>query len=154
TGTLTAGAVSITAQNDVTVNNITATGTIAISANQDGMGAESYTQNGLVQTTDNTANAVSILVNTAAGGTGGAALRDIAVGSGGTITVNTQGGSITQAAGTLDAGTGTVTLIGGSIGTAGASVQVAGGQLSTDTSAAGDQFLSSTGTTTVTSLNA
>ncbi len=75
---------------------------------------------------------VAVNVNSASAGTGGAALRGIATGAGGTITVdtsqgNTTGGSITQAAGTLNSGLGgTVALTAGgvttNIGTGGANI--------------------------------
>jgi len=70
---------------------------------------------GAITTTDASASAVAINVNAAGGGTGGAALRSITTGSGGTLRVatdtggNSTGGSITQTAATLlNVGTGTV----------------------------------------------
>jgi hypothetical protein len=117
TATLTTvGAVSLTANGDVTLNAGLNAGasTVTILANQGGTGTKGFTQNtgGDVTTTNATANAVSISVAT---GVTGAALRNITVGSGGTISVNANGGSITQAGGTLSAGTGTVTLTTGGL---------------------------------------
>jgi hypothetical protein len=113
---LTAGAVSITANGDVTLNAVVdaGAGTVSILANQGGTGINGFTQNtgGDITTTNATANAVSISV---ASGVTGAALQNITVGSGGTISVNANNGSITQAAGTLSAGTGTVTLTTGGL---------------------------------------
>ncbi|MDY3555463.1 Ig-like domain-containing protein, partial [Gemmata sp. JC717] len=76
----------------------TGTGTIRILANQDGAGAQGLSQTGgTITTTNATDNALSITVNTTAGGTGSAALDSTAVGSGttgGRLTVNSNGGSI------------------------------------------------------------
>ena len=88
--------------------------TVTINANTDGAGAQGFTMNagGAITTTNASSSAVAISVNAAGGGTGGAALRGITTGSGGTITVatntggNSTGGSITQTAGgLLNAGT-------------------------------------------------
>lgn len=90
------------------------TGTISFLANQGGVGLNSFTMSAgsSVTTTNSTPSAVAIHVNTAGGGSGTAALRNITTGVGGKITVatntggNTTGGSITQAAGTsLNVGT-------------------------------------------------
>jgi hypothetical protein len=117
TATLTTvGAVALTANGDVTLNAGLNAGasTVTIQANQGGTGTNGFVQNagGDITTTNATANAVSISV---ASGVTGAALRNITVGSGGTISVNANNGSITQAAGTLGAGTGTVTLTTGGV---------------------------------------
>jgi hypothetical protein len=94
-------------------------------------------------------------VNAAGGGTGGAAVGSIAVGSGGGITVatntggNATGGSITQpGGGLLNAGTGPVALTtpaGGAsgIGTGVSPIQVAAGAV-TATSGSGGVFISET----------
>jgi hypothetical protein len=117
---VTVGAVDLQAQNAVTLNAGLNAGssTIVIAANQDGSGAEGFSQTaGAIQTSNATAGAVAINVNAAGGGTGSAGLGDITTGSGGTITVstatggNSSGGSITQTALTLlDVGSGTVAL--------------------------------------------
>jgi hypothetical protein len=107
----TVGAVQLTAAGDVTLNSALNAGasTVSILANQGGTGTKGFVQNagGDITTTNATANAVNISV---ASGVTGAALQNITAGPGGTITVNANNGSITQAAGTLNAGTGTVTL--------------------------------------------
>jgi hypothetical protein len=105
---LTTGPVSLTAQDQVTVNNINAgASTVTISANQNAAGAEGFSQSaGAITTTNNTSTAVGITVNTAAGGTGNALLRTISVGAGaGRITVlvddgvnDADGGEISDAA--------------------------------------------------------
>ena len=72
-------------------------GTIAIAANTDGLGADSYDQKGASLHSSNTApNAVSITVNTPADGTGDAIIGMGTIGdnSGGAITVNSNGGNI------------------------------------------------------------
>ncbi len=95
----TAGQISLTAQNAVTLNGAVNAGasTVSILANQDGTGAQGFTQNagGSITTTNNTAAAVSIIVNTASGGTGVATLGAINTGlTGGLVTVNANGGAI------------------------------------------------------------
>ncbi|MFO0796528.1 MAG: tandem-95 repeat protein [Gemmataceae bacterium] len=72
-------------------------GTITIAANTDGAGSQGYDQKAAVVTTTNTtAAALRVTVNTAGGGTGDAVIGQGAVGNatGGTVTVNTFGGSI------------------------------------------------------------
>jgi hypothetical protein len=92
---------------------------VTVNANTNGAGADSFTMSpgGAITTTNATVNAVRVNVNAAAGGTGGATLNNIAVGSGGGITVatntggNATGGSITQpGGGLLNSGAGSVTL--------------------------------------------
>ena len=86
------GAVDVNAQNNVTVNgDMTAGGLVAIDANLDGAGNESFTQSasGNITTTSNAANAVVISV----GGTGNANLATITTGATGGIKI-TAGGSI------------------------------------------------------------
>jgi trimeric autotransporter adhesin len=149
---VTVGAVDLQAQNAVTLNAGLNAGssTIAIAANQDGSGAEGFSQTtGTIQTTNATANAVAINVNAAGGGTGSAALGNISTGSGGTITVstatggNTSGGSITQAALTLlNVGSGTVALstptAGSSgIGTAAANIRTTAGTVTATAGSSG-----------------
>ncbi|MCL4206325.1 MAG: hypothetical protein KJ000_27905 [Pirellulaceae bacterium] len=148
----TVGAVQLQAQNAVTLNAGLNAGssTIAIAANQDGAGAEGFSQTaGTIQTTNASASAVAIDVNAAGGGAGSAALGDISSGSGGTITVSTatggnaSGGSITQTALTLlNAGTGTVALstptTGASgIGTAADNIRTTAGTVTATTGSAG-----------------
>lgn len=117
--------VTLDADNAVTTSSISVQSTITILANQDGTGAETFTQGGDITTTNDTATAVSITVNTGGGGTGNAALGVISAGTtsgsaGGRITVATNGGAITDGNGaannltagnailTADAGVGTV----------------------------------------------
>ncbi|OWK36435.1 YDG domain-containing protein [Fimbriiglobus ruber] len=72
-------------------------GTITIAANTDGTGNQGYNQNGASLTTTNTtAAAVSITVNTASGGTGNAVIGQGIVGSntGGGYAVTNYGGNI------------------------------------------------------------
>jgi hypothetical protein len=83
-------------------NVSTGTGTISLLANQDGDGSEGLSQTGTITTTNTTANALAITVNTAGGGTGNASIRTISA-TGGTLTVQSFGGSI------LFAGTDTLT---------------------------------------------
>ncbi len=72
-------------------------GSVTIAANTDGAGAGSVTQNATAATSTITStSAVNITVNTAAGGTGNASLRTVAV-TAGTLTVNTNGGNILYA---------------------------------------------------------
>ncbi|MBO0698235.1 MAG: hypothetical protein J2P46_07565, partial [Zavarzinella sp.] len=91
---------TITAQNDLTLaGDVNAgTGTIAILANQDGAGGEGLSQSaGTITTTNTTNSALTITVNTPAGGTGNASIDSTAVGAsttGGRLTVNSNGGSI------------------------------------------------------------
>lgn len=86
------GALSISSPNAVTLNNSinTGVGTIIILANQDATGGQDFTMSAgsSITTSNATANAVNIRVNTAAGGTGNAVLRNITTG-GGDITVTT-----------------------------------------------------------------
>ena len=101
TSTVT-GNISLTSADAVTVSaNVNAgSGTITIAANTDGAGSEGYDQKGATLTTTNiTGSALTINVNTAAGGTGDAVIgqANIGVGGsnpGGTITVNSNAGNI------------------------------------------------------------
>jgi len=143
------------------------TGVIAINANNDGAGAEGFTQNvgGTITTGDAGAAAVAIRVNTASG-TGSAALRDITTGSGGTITVDTSNGAnicicdITQTAGTvLNVGSGTVSLktgggAGGSstIGTVGANVLTKAGTITATNDSTGGIFITESDGVTLSSV--
>ena len=114
--TVTSSTIAITAANAVNVASLDSTGTITISANQDGSGDEGFTQaasstaSSSIRTTNTSDAAVSITVNTIAGGTGNATLRQITTGNGGTITVQSHRGSIVQASGGLAVGPGTVDL--------------------------------------------
>ncbi|MEK6243974.1 MAG: filamentous hemagglutinin N-terminal domain-containing protein, partial [Pseudomonadota bacterium] len=114
------GAITVTAQQGMTLNGLlkSDTGLITLSANQGGAGATGFTMAaGSSITTNATVGAVAISVNNLTG-TGGAALTDITTGAGGQISVNTAsggttGGSITNAGQTtgLDVGAaGTITL--------------------------------------------
>jgi autotransporter-associated beta strand protein len=119
-GTLTTvGAITLTALDAVSLNGGLNAGasTIAIAANHDGSGTQGFTQSaGGIQTTNTTASAVSITVNTLAGGSGNAALRSVQAGTTGTVTVNAFTGAIIDSNGTaanVTASAGTATLTGG-----------------------------------------
>lgn len=103
----------IRSRNTVTLNGAinAGAGTVSINANTDGAGAQGFTMNAgsSIATTNSGANAVQIVVNSLAAGTGAASLRgSITTGNGGTATVstrgqaavggNTTGGAITQGA--------------------------------------------------------
>jgi trimeric autotransporter adhesin len=93
-----AGNIVISAAGAVTDNfNINSgTGTITISANTAGTGTAGFSETtGLIQSANTTANAISIIVNTASGGTGNASIDNIT--AAGRINVNTFGGSIVYA---------------------------------------------------------
>jgi hypothetical protein len=110
TGTLTVGGLTSTASGYITlssgdaivvnaeVGQVATVGTITIDANTDGAGNQGYSQtaSGGFITSNNTAQAVSISVNTTGGGTGDAVLGLGSVGntSGGTLTVDSNGGNI------------------------------------------------------------
>ncbi|HLX61924.1 MAG TPA: autotransporter-associated beta strand repeat-containing protein, partial [Planctomycetota bacterium] len=90
--------IAITSMNDLSINgNITAgSGTIALTANADGTGTESFTQaafGSTISTTSTSGSAVLITVNTGAGGTGNASIRAIAA-TGGTLKISAFAGSI------------------------------------------------------------
>ena len=113
---VTVGAVSIDAQNAITLNagaGIDAgASTITLATNQDNAGAQGFVQDGtaVIQTTNNTAAAVAINVQ----GTGGAAVGDVravngrvTIDVGGAITDNFAGGTnVTATELALDAATG------------------------------------------------
>jgi uncharacterized repeat protein (TIGR01451 family) len=143
------GAVSLTAQNAVDTQGIAAAaGPITVNANQDGAGAEGFTQNGgTYSTTNATANAVAITV----GGAGDAALLAISTGAGGRITV-AAGGAITQAAGTLSGGEAALSAANG-IGS-GAAIQTAVGSLAFQNTSAGDVNVTNTGALSVAPVGA
>jgi hypothetical protein len=125
---VTAGNVTLTAQNAITLNaplNAGA-GEIVIATNQDGADAQNFQMNAgsSIVTTNNTAMAVSITVN-AATGLGNANIRGIAAGTtagpaGGRITIAANAGAIVDsdaaAAVNLTAGNAVLTAAGG-IGT-------------------------------------
>ena len=84
---------AITVGADIDAGN----GTITIAANTDGAGSQGFDQGtGVITTTNASATALSITVNTPSGGTGNAALGVASIGStaGGTATVSANGGSI------------------------------------------------------------
>lgn len=166
--TTNGGNFSSTSQNGTTLGNGSGTtpgvidagsGTVTMDANQSGVGGQNFTMNtgSSITTTNASSSAVTINVNTAAGGTGSAVLRDITTGNGGTITVatdtggNITGSDITQPTGTLTVGsTGTITLTnpavtGRNIGTAGANIQISAGTLNL-TTGTGGAFVTNTGT--------
>lgn len=99
--TTSSGTIAISVANDLSLGaNIGAaatTGTISISANTDGAGAEGISQTaGSIITANTTATAATIVVNTAGGGTGNASIDATAIGSaaGGTLTITSNGGSV------------------------------------------------------------
>jgi autotransporter-associated beta strand protein len=127
TATVTAtAAVSISANNAVTLNAAldASSSTVTIQANQDGAGGDGFTQNagGNIMTTNDTASAVSIEVNTSGGGSGDAVIRSISAGStagpaGGRITIDAHAGQINDgdaaATNNLAAGNAVLTASGG-----------------------------------------
>ena len=151
--TTTGGDISINSPNNVTLSGAVnaGSGTVAINANTDGAGNQSFTMaaGSSITTTDATANAVQINVNAVSGGTGRAALRDITTGSGGTLTVatntggNATGGDITQTAATLlNVGAGTINLTtpaitGVNIGSSGANILTTAGTITASTGTSG-----------------
>ncbi len=111
--TTTTGNISINSRNTVSLSGAVnaGSGTVSINANSDGAGAQNFTMNAgsSITTTNATANAVQIVVNSPASGTGAASLQgSISTGSGGGVTVSTRGqaavggnitgGAITQGA--------------------------------------------------------
>src|SRR5262249_61894529 len=104
----TVGTVSLMADGDVTRSAGLNAGasTVTIHANQAGAGTNGFTQNpgGDIQTSNATAAAVSITVDT---GVTGAALGNITTGSGGMIAVGATGNPKHQTGGPLDGGSGT-----------------------------------------------
>ncbi len=121
----TTGNVTLTGQNQVAIGNIDAgSGLVAISANADGLGAQSFLQTigTAILTSDNTAAAIGIAV----GGTGNASLDTLTAGTtsgtisitvGGTILdLNANANNITAANLALQAGTG-IASVGNPLGT-------------------------------------
>ncbi|MDX1901007.1 MAG: hypothetical protein SFW66_03255 [Gammaproteobacteria bacterium] len=148
-----------TIQNAITLANTinTAAGTVSLNANQDGAGSQGISMNAgsSITTTNTLASAINLNVNTNLGGTGGAALRDMTTGSGGTINIqtNSTGGNITMAAGTLNVGAGTISLTtpqtsGKSIGTSTANLTINASNLSATTGSSGI-FITNLGTNTL-----
>ena len=151
--TTTTGNISIISPNTVSLSGAVnaGSGAVAINANTDGAGGQSFTMNAgsSITTTNTTAGAVQINVNAAGGGTGTAALRNVTTGSGGAITVatdtggNATGNDITQVTGTLlNVGSGTVnlstsTIAGRNIGTAGANILTRAGTISATSGSSG-----------------
>jgi hypothetical protein len=131
------GPVTLTSPDAVAVNAAIETiGRVAITANTDGAGAQGFSQGpfGSILIGDGSAQAFSLTVNTAGGGTGNAAFGAIVSTAGGAITVTTNGGNITgTTAGLLSSGGGgdgsSVVLRGTTIGTSGASLRVSTGQI-------------------------
>ena len=76
-------ALEVDADNAASIDSITVQSTISIFANQDFTGAQGFSQASgtSITTTDDTASAVSITVNSLMGGTGGAALGTISAGT-------------------------------------------------------------------------
>jgi hypothetical protein len=113
--TTAAGNITLSSGDDVIVNapvgGTGTSGTITIAANTDGAGSQGYTQSltGNLQTTNTTGGAATITVNSPTGGTGNAVLGTGSIGgnAGGTITVNSNNGSIlwNSGFGTVSGGT-------------------------------------------------
>ncbi|QEL17930.1 YDG domain-containing protein [Limnoglobus roseus] len=94
-----AGNIALSSGDAVTLSaNLNAgSGTITIAANTDGAGSQGYDQKAAsITTTNTTAAGVSIIVNTAGGGTGNAVIGQGSIGSntGGGYTVAANGGSV------------------------------------------------------------
>jgi hypothetical protein len=97
----TVGDILIQANDAVTISELidAGAGKIIIEANRDDAGADSLVMNnnGRLVTTNNSAAAISLAVNTAAAGTGNANLRSVEAATGaGVITINTHKGAITD----------------------------------------------------------
>jgi hypothetical protein len=152
----TVGAVTLNAQNEVSINTgaglDAGASTITINANQDDDGSEGFTQAAgtTVQTTSDAADALSITV----GGSGGAALAALATGDDGTVTI-TAGGAITNndaAATNITAGSAALTAVGG-IGS-GNALETAITNLAFANTVSGDVGIDNSGALTVNSVGA
>ena len=104
----TPGAVIIDADNGVSVDGIDVQATISVLANQDNIGTQGFSQTGDIVTSNDTAMAVSVVVNTFMGGTGDANSGVITTGTtggptGGRVTISTMGGAIVDAGGVATA---------------------------------------------------
>ncbi|MDA8254600.1 MAG: filamentous hemagglutinin N-terminal domain-containing protein, partial [Betaproteobacteria bacterium] len=123
-GTTSGGAVSVQAQNAITLNGAVNSGdaTQLYWANKDNAGTDAFTMaaGSSIVTTNAGVSAVEVDLNNGGGtGTGGAVLRDITVGNGGTITLNMRRSAATDfvAAGSVAAaGLGLATLTAGATG--------------------------------------
>lgn len=163
----TSGTLTLSALDNVVLSGVIneGSGLVGINANQDGSGSQGLTMNvgSSVTTTNATATAVGVTVNTAGGGSGGAQLTSIKTGNGGTLTVstapgaNTTGGSITQlSGGLLDTNATGATALGtivlttptgnaSGIGTAVNNIQTRAGALITLLTGSGGAFITNTG---------
>ncbi len=125
-------------------------GTVAISANSAGVDTDSLTGtvSGSVTTTNSSATAIVIDVN-AGGGTGTANLANLSVGSGGTITVMSRGGTIATVAGTtVNAPSGTILLNGTDLAVNGTSnLTAVGGSILLQRSTSGAMGINTGGAT-------
>jgi hypothetical protein len=97
----TPAALVVDADNAVAMTSADVQSTITVLANQDGAGAEGFSQTGDIATMNDTAAAVSITVNTGGGGSGSAVLGAVSAGTtsgpaGGRIAVTANGGAITD----------------------------------------------------------
>jgi len=173
---LTAKNISITTPNAATLNGaLSSTGTVAINANTSG-GSSGFTlaSGSSITTTNATAAAIAIVVNSTIAGTGSVALNggNITDANNGTITLsttgvstasggNSTGGSITQTAGTLNSTTGKTNInlfvpIGNSSGISGVSGPDSNALSATPnagtltlTAGTGGAFVSNTGSVTL-----
>ncbi len=155
-GVTTTGTINLNAQNAVSVNastglNATAS-TITIAANQDGAGAQGFSQaNGTtIQTTNAGATAISITV----GGTGGAGLAALQTGGAGRTTV-TAGGAISDtnaAAANITGGSAALSGVGG-IGS-GNALETAITNLAFSNTTSGSVEVVNTGALTIASVGA
>ncbi len=155
-GVTTTGTINLNAQNAVSVNastglNATAS-TITIAANQDGAGAQGFSQaNGTtIQTTNAGATAISITV----GGTGGAGLAALQTDGAGRTTV-TAGGAISDtnaAAANITGGSAALSGVGG-IGS-GNALETAITNLAFSNTTSGNVELVNTGALTINSVGA
>jgi hypothetical protein len=114
-GTLTSvGAITVHAENAVSINAgsiDSGDATVSISANQDGAGTEAFTMasGSSITTTSNALPAISIRVNSAAGGSGDAELGLLSAVNG-QVTVNVQQTSSTGGGAIIDANAGSASI--------------------------------------------
>lgn len=153
----TTGTIYISGQNSVAVNEAVnaAASTITILANQDGAGAQGFSQGagGNISTTNETTSALSVTV----GGTGGAAIRELTTGTAsGRVTISA-GGSITDndtiLLNNILAYSASL-LAGGAIGAAGDLIETTLAELAAQSGVAGGVFVSNTGALNITTVGA
>lgn len=118
-GTLSSngGIITLGSANTITINSTidSGTGSVQIAANTDGAGGQDFRMNSGSSITTNNAP-ITINVNSAAGGTGNASLRDIST-NGGTLTVATNTGGNTTGSTISQGGTTTLNIGSGNFST-------------------------------------